>query len=113
MGFDDLLDDLTDIKAHRSLKKFRAKLKYYAGFQVLVLDDFLLNRISNAEKISVLFSLVKMREERRTTTIVCSQFTPDGWLEHLGEDIGEIAVPDAIRRRLVNKAYIVLIEVPK
>ncbi len=42
----------------------------------------------------------------RTTTIVCSQHDPTGWLERLGES----AVSDAILDRLLSKSYTIKID---
>ena len=46
------------------------------------------------------------RRVERTTTIVCSQYNPEGWIERLGESV----VSDTILGRLLSKSYTIKID---
>ena len=97
------LEDLELLKA-TDTKKFKRRLSYYSRIQVLILDDFLLMKVPNDTQLGILFNLIKEREGMRTT-IVCSQFFPEGWKDQLGSS----ALGDAITRRIVDNGYLLFI----
>jgi DNA replication protein DnaC len=71
---------------------------------VLILDEFLLYKATEEEQQSLLE--IMERRVDRATTIVCSQFGPEGWHENLGGS----AVADAILDRLTSTAYTIQID---
>lgn len=70
----------------------------------LILDEFLLYGVME-EEYQILLEVMERRGER-TTTIVCSQYDLEGWIERLGES----AVSDAILERLLRKSYPITID---
>lgn len=108
--FTDLIDNLCVFK-REDLKRFQKKLIFYSRIQVLILDDFLINQLDE-ERSVILFSLIKMRDERGTTTIVTSQYEPSDWNNFI-EANNTYAIADSVRRRLLNNGFTILIEKSK
>jgi DNA replication protein DnaC len=102
-----LLDDLCILK-RVNLAKYQKKVRYFARIQVLILDDFLVNHIEE-ERTIILFTLLKQRDELGTTTIISSQYNPETWNRYLGI-LEEYAMPDGIRRRLIDQGFVLLVE---
>lgn len=50
---------------------------------VLILDEFLLYNATEGEQ-QLLLEVMERRVER-TTTIICPQYDPEGWIERFGE----------------------------
>ncbi|EEX67891.1 hypothetical protein MITSMUL_05415 [Mitsuokella multacida DSM 20544] len=50
---------------------------------MLILDEFLLYNATEGEQ-QLLLEVMERRVER-TTTIICLQYDPEGWIERLGE----------------------------
>lgn len=98
------IEDLELLKSSDP-KKFKRRFSYYCRIQVLILDDFLLMKVSNDTQLAILFNLIKEREGLKTT-IVCSQFFPEGWQDQLG---GTSALAEAITRRIVDNGYLLFI----
>lgn len=71
---------------------------------VLILDEFLLYQTTEDEQ-QILLEIME-RRVGRTTTIVCSQYGPEGWHERLGG----LAIADAILDRLTSAAYTIEID---
>ena len=71
---------------------------------VLILDEFRLYKATEEEQQSLLE--IMERRVDHATTIVCSQFGPEGWHENLGGS----AVADAILDRLTSTAYTIQID---
>lgn len=94
-----LIDELLILKSSNVIK-FNKKLKTMSKVQVLILDDFLITHI-NEERASILFRLIKMREDFGTSTVVTCQYPADDWGDFMG-DQNEPALSDAIRRRLTS-----------
>lgn len=81
----DLLEELHYLKMYDEQHKtdrFRKKKTYYSNMQVLILDDFLMSSPDEQGRQD-LFSIIKRRDEKEKTTIVCSQREPDAWIEVL------------------------------
>ncbi|NCB72340.1 MAG: hypothetical protein EOM45_11270 [Clostridia bacterium] len=98
------IEDLELLKSSDP-KKFKRRFSYYCRIQVLILDDFLLMKVSNDTQLAILFNLIKEREGLKTT-IVCSQFFPEGMHDQLG---GTSALAEAITRRNVDNGYLLFI----
>ena len=75
------------------------ELKRLLKFQVLILDDFGLNKFDQKQR-EILMDLIEDRHEARST-IIASQIPITKWHALIGE--GTIA--DAILDRLINSAY--------
>lgn len=99
----DLLIDLEMARSEGSYKKVMAK---YANPVLLIIDEWLLLKPSENEQKDI-FELLH-RRRRKSSTIFCSQYRPDGWYEQLGGDASPLA--DAILDRIAHDAYRINIE---
>jgi len=99
----DLLLDLEMARAEGSYKKAMDK---YTKPVLLILDEWLLLKLSEAESKDIFELLHKRR--KKSSTIFCSQFRQEGWYDQLGGDNSTIA--DAILDRIVHDAYRINIE---
>lgn len=99
----DLLFDLEMARAEGSYKKVMAK---YNNPVLLILDEWLLLKLSESESKDIFELLHKRR--KKSSTIFCSQFRQEGWYDQLGGDSSTIA--DAILDRIVHDAYKINIE---
>ena len=59
--------------------KYLREIKKILGFQLLILDDFLLNTIMDEREVKVLMEILEKRIEASKSTIVCSQREPGSW----------------------------------
>ncbi len=73
-------------------------LKKYSNFNLLVLDEWLLDDISEIEQ-HFLFELIERRHDN-TSTIFCTQYRKDDWHSRLGGGIHA----DSIMDRIVHNA---------
>jgi DNA replication protein DnaC len=104
----DLLDELLILSRKDDLTRYRKRLKYYARIQILFIDDFAISKYSE-DAIKILYHLIKSRTDLGTSTVFCTQYSPDEWGVHLSEDNTCYGKLDGIRRRLTD-GYTVLIE---
>ena len=100
----ELLERLVAIKA-ADYPKYQREMKRLCAFQLLILDDFLLNTIMDEREVKVLMEIMEKRIEASRSTIVCSQREPDSWKAMIMND--EVSA-NAIMKR-ATKHYIVLI----
>lgn len=94
-----LIDELLILKNSNGIK-YKQSLNKFGKFQVLILDDFLITHL-NEERNSILFQLIKIRENNGTSTIVTCQYPATDWGDFMGSQ-NEPALSDAIRRRLTS-----------
>ena len=73
-------------------------LKKYSGYGLLILDEWLLNDLSNEEQ-HFLFELME-RRHGNTSTIFCTQYRMEDWHARLGGGVHA----DAIMDRIVHNA---------
>jgi len=99
----DLLLDLELARSDGSYKKVMSK---YTKPVLLILDEWLLLKLSETESKDIFELLHKRR--KKSSTILCSQFRQEGWYDQLGGDNSTIA--DAILDRIVHDAYKINIE---
>jgi DNA replication protein DnaC len=99
----DLLLDLEIARTEGSYKKVMTK---YTNPVLLILDEWLLLKLSEPESKDIFELLHKRR--KKSSTIFCSQFRQEGWYDQLGGDNSTIA--DAILDRIVHDAYKINIE---
>ena len=72
-----LPDLLLDLEAARENGNFKQVLKKYTNPTVLILDEWLLLRLTESEARN-LFELIHKRR-KKTSTIFCSQFREEEW----------------------------------
>ena len=96
--FHDLLIDLEAARTDGNYKKVMAK---YANPVVLILDEWLLLKPTNAEQRDI-FELLH-RRRKKSSTIFCSQYAFEEWYEQLGG--GDSPLADAIIDRIAHDSY--------
>lgn len=101
----EMLERLVAIKAS-DYQKYQREMKRMLGFDMLILDDFLLNTIMDEREVKVLMEILEKRIESSKSTIVCSQREPESWKAMIMND--EVSA-NAIMKR-VTKHYIVVIQ---
>ena len=94
------------ILSEDDLMKYLREIKKILGFQLLILDDFLLNTIMDEREVKVLMEILEKRIEASKSTIVCSQREPGSWKAMIMND--EVSA-NAIMKR-ATKHYIVVIQ---
>lgn len=99
----DLLIDLEMSRNEGTYKKVMAK---YAKPVLLIIDEWLLLKPMDSEQKDI-FELLH-RRKKKSSTIFCSQYRPEGWYEQLGGDASPLA--DAILDRIIHDAYRINIE---
>lgn len=104
----DLLDELLILSRKDDLTRYSKRLKYYSRIQLLFIDDFAISKYSE-EAIKILYHLIKSRTDLGTSTMFCTQYSPDEWGIHLSADKTCYGKLDGIRRRLTD-GYTILIE---
>lgn len=101
-----LPDLLLDLQAARDNGSFQATLKKYTNPLLLILDEWLLLRLSEPEARN-LFELIHKRR-KRSSTIFCSQFRESEWYQQICG--GESTLADAIMDRIAYDSYKIDIE---
>jgi len=101
-----LPDILLELEAARIEGTFTKALSRYTKPLLLIIDEWLLLKLSESEARN-LFELIHKRR-KKSSTIFCSQFREEGWYERLGGNDNTLA--DAIMDRIVYDAYKINIE---
>ncbi|MCK9445232.1 MAG: IS21-like element helper ATPase IstB [Tissierellaceae bacterium] len=101
-----LPDLLLELETARSTGNFIKALSKYTKPILLIIDEWLLLKLNEAESKN-LFELIHKRR-KKSSTIFCSQFREEGWYERLGGDDNPLA--DAIMDRIIYDAYKINIE---
>jgi DNA replication protein DnaC len=101
-----LPDLLLDLEMARNEGNYRKVLSKYTNPILLVIDEWLLLKPTENEQKDI-FELLS-RRRKKSSTIFCSQYSPDGWYEQLGGTDSPLA--DAILDRIVHDAYKINIE---
>lgn len=101
-----LPDLLLDLEAARNDGEYSRILSKYTKPTLLILDEWLLIKLSESDSRHV-FELIHKRR-KRSSTIFCSQFREEGWYERLGGDDNPLA--DAIMDRITYDSYKIDIE---
>ena len=99
----DLLIDLEMARGEGAYKKVMAK---YANPTLLILNEWLLLKPTEQEQKDI-FELLH-RRCKKSSTIFCSQYRPEGWYEQLGGDASPLA--DAILDRIMHDSSRINIE---
>jgi len=95
-----------DLALARADGTYRGELQRYARFDVLVLDDFLIGSMKDAERRD----LLEILEDRygHCSTVITSQLPTKSWHETLADP----TIADAICDRLVHNAHLVALRGP-
>lgn len=101
-----LPDLLLDLEIARTEGSYRKIMTKYTNPVLLILDEWMLLKLSESESKDIFELLHKRR--KKSSTIFCSQFRQEGWYDQLGGDNSTIA--DAILDRIVHDAYKINIE---
>ena len=101
-----LPDLLLDLEAARIEGTFAKVLSKYTKPLLLIIDEWLLLKLTESESRN-LFELIHKRR-KKSSTLFCSQFREEGWYERLGGDDNPLA--DAIMDRIVYDASKINIE---
>lgn len=99
----ELLDELAVAK-YEADGSFRKLIKKYKKIDLLIIDEWLLTELSEENVLHVL-EIIESRL-KRTSTIFCSQFSPEGWHSKLGQ----AQIADAILDRIVHDSYKILVD---
>lgn len=97
---------LLDLEVARNEGTFQKVLAKYTKPLLLIIDEWLLMKLTETE-CKDLFELIHKRR-KKSSTFFCSQFRQEGWYERLGGDDNPLA--DAILDRIVHDAYKINIE---
>ena len=103
MRLPELIDELALAK-HAADGSYRKLIKKYASIDLLIIDEWLLMDLSLADSVH-LFEIVEARL-KKSSTIFCSQFAPEGW--HV--KIQNTQLADAILDRIVHGSYAILLD---
>ncbi len=60
-------------------EKYKRKVRLYERLDLLIIDDFLLNTVTDERETKVLFEVLNNRIEHSKSTIICSQREPKSW----------------------------------
>lgn len=101
-----LPDLLLDLEAAKNDGVYQKVMSKYTKPSLLILDEWLLVKLTQSESKHV-FELIHKRR-KRSSTIFCSQFKEEGWYERLGGDDNPLA--DAIMDRIAYDSYKIDIE---
>ena len=101
-----LPDLLLDLQAARDNGTFAATLKKYTKPVLLIIDEWLLLKLTEAEARN-LFELIHKRR-KKSSTIFCSQFRESEWYQQICS--GESTLADAIMDRISYDSYKINIE---
>lgn len=94
-----LPDLFIEIEVARLQGHYQRFMKQLNKFDLIILDEFLLTAPNENERNDLL-ELIEKRINQKSI-IFCSQWTPQGWHQKLGEG----AVADAILDRITNSSY--------
>lgn len=96
-----LPDLLLELELARGENNYKKVMKKYANPKLLILDEWLLLKPTEAEQRDIL-ELLHVRR-KKSSTIFCSQYHDNGWYDQLGGDDSPLA--EAILDRIKHDAY--------
>ena len=105
-------DLLMDLRASLADQTLPSRVRYYAKFDLLIIDEFGFDRLERAEApqaASLLYKVVDARSEQRSTALV-TNIEFEAWGEYLGDPPLAMALLDrivdgAIILRIAGKSY--------
>ena len=101
----ELLESLVALK-NENYGSYEKRMRKLLNFQLLILDDFLLNTITDEREVKILLEIMEKRIELSRSTIICSQRELESWKSMIMND--EVS-SNAIMKR-ATKHYIVMIQ---
>lgn len=101
----EFLESLVALKT-QDYKLYEKRMKTIINFQLLILDDFLLNTITDEREVKILLEIMEKRIEFSRSTIVCSQREPESWKAMIMND--EVSANAILKR--ATKHYIIMIQ---
>ena len=101
----ELLESLVALKLD-DYSRYEKRMRRLLNFHLLILDDFLLNTITDEREVKILLEIMEKRIELSRSTIICSQREPESWKFMIMND--EVS-SNAIKKR-ATKHYIVMIQ---
>ena len=101
----ELLESLVALKLD-DYSRYEKRMRRLLNFHLLILDDFLLNTITDEREVKILLEILEKRIELSRSTIICSQREPESWKSMIMND--EVS-SNAIMKR-ATKHYIVMIQ---
>ncbi|GAA0372833.1 IS21-like element ISFK1 family helper ATPase IstB [Alkalibacterium iburiense] len=99
----ELIDELSLAK-HEADGSYRKLIKKYTKIELLIIDEWLLMNLSLEDSIHI-FEIIEARL-KRTSTIFCSQFAPEGW----HKKIENPQLADAILDRIVHDSHQIMLD---
>jgi DNA replication protein DnaC len=99
-----LPDLLNELAVARGEGTFLKVMKAYKKTGLLILDEWMLIPLTDIQSRDVL-EIVEARHQTGST-IFCSQFSPEGWYQKIGES----TLADAILDRIVHDSYTIFID---
>ncbi len=82
-------------------------IKAYQKIELLILDEFLLSRVST-EQTRELLEIIEARSVKGSV-IFCTQFEPKGWYNRIGNEC-DATICEAIIDRIIHNSYEVMID---
>ena len=104
----ELLEELITLDQSNDKSKYSRRLRHYAKYQLLFIDDFGISRFGE-DGMKILYHLIKMRTDLHKSTLFSCQYSPEEWGKYLGKEPDCYGKLDGIRRRL-STGYTVIIE---
>lgn len=99
----ELIDELAFAK-HAADGSYRKLIEKYKKVELLIVDEWLLLPLSVEESVHV-FEIIEARL-KRTSTIFCTQFSPEGWYQKIENP----QLAEAILDRIIHSAYNILLD---
>jgi len=88
-----------ELAVARAEGRFAKAVKVYKQVRLLIIDEWMLFPVSDTDARDIL-EIINARH-KRSSTIFCSQFAPEGWHDKLNDPV----VADAICDRIVHDSY--------
>lgn len=102
----ELLDELSIAHAEGHFQKAS---KAYIKADLLILDEWLLRKLSVQESFDLL-EIIEYRS-KHGSTIFCTQYETEGWYDRISPDPEQDSpVADAIMDRIINNAYVISVD---
>ena len=102
---EELLETLVVLKK-KDYTQYQKRLKKTCGFDLLILDYFLLHTLTDEREVKLLFEILEKRSEMKLSTFTCSQRDPQSWSAMIMND--EVSANAILKR--ATKHYTVVIK---
>lgn len=102
--FAEFVESLVALKC-TNYDKCRRKARLHERLDLLIIDDFLLNTVTDERETKVFFDILNNRNEHSRSTIICSQREPKSWASMMPND--EVSADSLLKR--ATKHYTVMI----